>query len=132
MDEGGNRPFTFPEKGSFLNDDKDPYVREATMGDPRRGEKLFKQFCSHCHALTEFERQGIGPYLGGIVGHPSGITKGYNYSPAMKNSFLTWDNTTLNSFLWSPSHFMPGTKMQFRGFRKRQDRYDVIAYMQTH
>jgi cytochrome c2 len=53
----------------------------------------------------------------------------YSYSKALKNSGLTWDETTLDRWLTNPSALVPGTKMFFQ-LSSAQDRADVIAYLQ--
>ena len=35
------------------------------------------------------------------------------------------------SFLTSPKGFIKGTSMAFQGFKKEQDRADVVAYLNT-
>ena len=54
---------------------------------------------------------GAGPSLAGVLGRASGAVPGYDYSPAMKNAHLTWDEQTLDKFLQNPSGLVHGTKM---------------------
>lgn len=53
----------------------------------------------------------LGPSLAGIVGSKSGAVPGYNFSPALKASNITWDEQTLDKFLENPSADVHGTKM---------------------
>ena len=72
----------------------------------------------------------IGPSLAGVVGRKSGTAAGYNYSPAMKNANITWDDSTLDKFLAGPAGFVHGTKM-FISVPSSTDRQNVIAYLET-
>ena len=49
----------------------------------------------------------------------------------MKNSGLTWDAATLDSYLTGPRGKVPGTKMTFAGLAKESDRADIVAYLST-
>ena len=53
----------------------------------------------------------------------------YNYSPALKNSGVTWDAKTLDAYLTDPQKLIPGNKMPFPGLKSQGERADVIAYM---
>src|SRR6266446_3867859 len=57
--------------------------------------------CAGCHS-TQAGQNKIGPSLAGVVGRSSGSVPGYDYSDAMKNAHLTWDQQTLDKFLQSP------------------------------
>jgi cytochrome c len=93
-------------------------------GDPVRGKALY-QGCSACHSVDEND---LGPRHRGVVGRPAGSIADYNYSPALKNSGLTWDEATLDRWLTNPSDLVPGTKMFFK-IDDAQSRADVIAYL---
>ena len=98
-------------------------------GDAANGEKVFAH-CRVCHTV-EAGKNKIGPSLAGIIGKKSGAVAHWNYSEAMKNSGLTWDEATLDTFLTDPKKLVPGTKMGFEGLPKEQDRLDVIAYLKS-
>jgi cytochrome c len=95
-----------------------------TTGDPVRGKALY-QGCAACHSIDEND---LGPRHRGVVGRPAGSIADYNYSPALKNSGLTWDAATLDRWLTNPSELVPGTKMFFK-IDDAQSRADVIAYL---
>ena len=98
-------------------------------GDPTAGEKAFASHCAMCHATTPGEKK-IGPSLAGIVGSKSGTVPGFDFSPAMKNANVTWDDANLDKFLANPTGFIHGTKM-FVNLPNETDRQNVIAYLNT-
>ncbi|MGB1625226.1 MAG: c-type cytochrome, partial [Candidatus Puniceispirillaceae bacterium] len=42
-----------------------------------------------------------------------------------------WDYASLNAFLAKPKAYISGTKMNFAGLKKPQDRANVIAYLRS-
>ena len=98
-------------------------------GDPAAGEKVFESHCAVCHATTPGENK-VGPSLAGIVGSKSGTVPGFDFSPAMKNANVTWDDADLDKFLANPTGFVHGTKM-FVNLPNETDRQNVIAYLDT-
>jgi cytochrome c len=99
-------------------------------GDPVAGKAVFGK-CSQCHQVGPTAQNATGPILNGIVGQKAGIVPGYNFSDAMKNSGLTWDEPTLAAYLKSPRKVVPGNKMSFVGLPKDDDIANVIAYLAT-
>jgi len=97
----------------------------APAGDPVHGKEIFVE-CAGCHKLQE---NSTGPKHCGLIGRPAGSVPGFDYSEAMKNSGLTWDEKTLDEFLTMPIAYVNGTRMGFAGLRNPQDRADVIAYL---
>jgi cytochrome c len=98
-------------------------------GDAAAGEKVFASHCAVCHATAPGEKK-TGPSLGGIVGSKSGTVQGFDFSAAMKNADVTWDDANLDQFLANPSGFIHGTKM-FVNLPNEADRQNVIAYLDT-
>jgi cytochrome c len=94
-------------------------------GDPVHGKALY-QSCAACHSIDEND---LGPKHRGVVGRRAGSIEDYTYSPALKNSGLTWDKTTLDQWLTNPSALVPGTKMYFK-IDDPQKRADIIAYLE--
>jgi cytochrome c len=95
--------------------------------DPAKGKQIFVK-CQVCHSIAPGVNK-IGPSLHGVVGRKAGTLQGYNYSDAMKNSGITWDEAALDNYLTNPRKAVPGTRMVFVGLSKEQDRQDVIAYL---
>jgi len=71
-------------------------------GDATAGERVFASHCAVCHATTPGEKK-TGPSLGGIVGSKSGTVPGFDFSAAMKNANVTWDDANLDKFLANPA-----------------------------
>jgi cytochrome c len=96
--------------------------------DPARGAKAF-QVCTACHSL----RPGVnmtGPSLAGVWGRKAGTLAGFDrYSPALKDSGVTWDAKTLDPWLKSPEQFIPGNWMTFAGVPEAKTRADLIAFL---
>jgi cytochrome c len=96
-------------------------------GDVAKGEKLFKR-CAACHSL-EAGKKKIGPTLAGVFGRKAGTVEGFKYSKAMMASDIVWDEETIDQYLEKPKTFIPKNKMAFPGFKKPEQRADVIAYL---
>lgn len=101
----------------------------AFTGNADKGKIVFLQ-CKTCHVRDEGVNR-IGPSLAGIVGRAAGTIAGFDYTPANKNSGITWTPEKLFQYLENPQRVIPGTKMAFAGLAKPQDRADVIAYLQS-
>lgn len=96
--------------------------------DAVAGATVFKK-CAACHTIGENAFNKVGPELNGLIGRAAASVAGFNYSPAMKASGLTWDEATLMTFLASPRGTVPGTKMTFAGLKSETDLANVIAYL---
>jgi cytochrome c len=102
-------------------------IAAADDGDPALGQKIFAK-CQVCHSL-EVGTNKLGPSLHGLIGRHSASIANFNYSPAMKNTNVTWDPPTLDKYLTNPKAMVPGTKMLFPGLPKAEDRANLIAYL---
>ena len=98
-------------------------------GDPEQGAKVFNK-CKACHVADE-EKNRVGPHLVNIVGRAAASVEGYNYSTALEESGIVWDEAILDQYLASPKEVVPGGKMQFIGLRDEEERADVIAYLKS-
>ena len=94
-------------------------------GDAAAGEKAFAP-CKACH---NFQKNGVGPDLKGVVGRKAGTYEGYNYSAALKNSGITWDEATFKEYIKDPKAKIPGTKMVFAGIKKETEINDLWAFI---
>ena len=96
--------------------------------DAAAGEKVFAQ-CRACHQVGETAKNAVGPVLNGLFGRKSGTVEGYAYSPANKNSGITWDEATFRDYIKDPRAKIPGTKMIYAGLKDEQRITDLVAYL---
>ena len=92
-----------------------------------RGAKLFAK-CQACHTLEPNGRNKVGPRLYGLFGRRSGSVPGYQYSEALKQARIVWNEDTLNVFLAGTTEMVPGTKM-YAGIARREDRLALIEFL---
>ncbi len=97
----------------------------AAAPDVVRGELVYAR-CLACHALA-YDR--VGPRHCGLLGRLAGSVPGFNYSAAMKNSKIRWDEKTLDLFLTKPLKLVPGSSMTYDGVANPEDRANLIAYL---
>ena len=102
----------------------------AQAQDAAAGEKVFVA-CKACHQVGETAKNAVGPVLNGVIGRHSGAVEGYSYSPANKNSGLTWDEATFREYIKDPRAKVPGTKMVYAGLKDDQKISDLIAYLKS-
>lgn len=92
-----------------------------------QGQRLWQQYCADCHALDTDE---TGPRHRGVFGRPAGSIKGYDYSHALRDAGLRWNEATLDRWLSDPEKFLPGQNMDFH-VSKPQERAALIAYLKS-
>ena len=90
---------------------------------------VFNQ-CAACHS-TERGEHGIGPSLAGVFGRRAGTAAGFEFSQAMKDSGLTWNQANLDRYLTDPRGVVPGTTMAYNGVKDAAQRQAVINYLKT-
>lgn len=103
-------------------------VSSGSAQDAASGEKVFAQ-CRACHQVGETAKNAVGPVLNGLFGRPAGTVAGYSYSPANKNSGITWDEATFREYIKDPRAKVPGTKMVYPGLKDEKRIDDLIAYL---
>lgn len=97
-------------------------------GDPEEGKKIFRR-CQACHTVQEGQHR-LGPSLHGVVGREAGTAEGFAmYSPAMKQSGITWTEDNVEEYLANPREFIAGNRMAFPGLPNEEDRENVVAYL---
>ena len=100
------------------------FPNALAAGDAERGEQLYEG-CQDCHSL---DNNDIGPRHRGVFGRKAGTVPGYDYSDALRNSGIVWNEETLDRWLTDPQAFVTGAKM-FYHLPNAQDRADVIAFL---
>jgi cytochrome c len=96
-------------------------------GDADRGEQVFTR-CVACHSVEPGQNR-VGPSLHDIMDQPAANVEGFNYSPALEEAGLVWDDETMAEYLRDPRGTVPGTRMAFAGLRNDEEIADVIAYL---
>ncbi|MFV3077254.1 c-type cytochrome [Niveispirillum fermenti] len=104
-----------------------PILAAASVED---GQKLTRA-CAACHSFDKGGANKVGPNLWNIVNNKHAHAEGFAYSDAMKSQEGPWDYEHLNRFLANPKATIPGTKMNYAGMRKVEDRAALIAYLRT-
>jgi cytochrome c len=109
---------------SMMQNNGQPEASLTVPGDAARGKTVFEKRCTGCHAM-EGDREG--PRLAGVFGRKAASMPGFLYSAGLKNSGLTWDETTLDKWLADPDLLVPDNAMDFH-VPSAHERSDLIAY----
>jgi cytochrome c len=102
----------------------------AQAADPAAGQRLYQQRCGACHQIAT-PRNGAGPNLQGVIGRAAGSVQGFNYSPALRDSGITWNAGTLETYLADPTAMVRGTRMVQR-FSNADERRAIIGFLSAH
>ena len=86
--------------------------------------------CRACHQVEAGEH-GIGPSLAGVFGATAGTTEDFEFSAAMSESGMAWNEANLHAYLANPREAMPGNVMAYPGMRDEAQRQAVIDYLKT-
>ena len=93
------------------------------------GQDVFNDKCGECHT-TDAASTPTAPSLKGVVGRNIASLKDYQYSPALKAKQGDWTEQALDTFLFNPRGFAPGTDMLV-GAPDPGDRKAIIDYLKT-
>ena len=99
-----------------------------TSASFEKGEKLFKK-CSACHTYEKGGANKVGPNLWNIINRSKASVQGFAYSKALAESRGSWGYEELSQFLYKPKEYIQGTKMNFSGLKKIQDRADLLLFL---
>lgn len=102
----------------------------ACRADPaaiERGRQLYEARCTACHSV---DADRTGPRHRGVVGRVAGTVAGFDYSPALAASRITWTPQTLSAWLRGPEQLVPGQRMGYR-MEDPREIADVVAYLAT-
>ncbi len=108
----------------------EPILALLASADLVAGEKLAKK-CAACHVFEAGGANKTGPALWNIINAEKGKVAGFGYSAALSAFGGAWDYTSLNQFLYKPKAYISGTKMNFAGLKKPQERANMIAWMRA-
>ena len=98
---------------------------QAAAADVAHGKQIYETICGGCHTM---DANRAGPAHRGVYGRKAGLAPGFNYSPALKNSGVVWNEKTLDRWLKDPEAFIPGQIMGI-SVENAKDRADVIEYL---
>lgn len=108
----------------------EPIADLIATAEAERGKKLSRA-CAACHTFDQGGSNGIGPNLYGVFGRAKASHGGFSYSDALKDLGGSWDVDALNHFLYKPKDYAPGTKMNYIGMKKPEDRAAMVAWLKT-
>lgn len=108
----------------------EPIASLIASADIARGKKLSKA-CAACHSFDKGGVHKVGPNLHSIVGAAKAGKAGYTYSDALKAAGGAWSVDDLNGFLWKPKKYIQGTKMNYVGLKKTEDRAAMVAWLKS-
>jgi cytochrome c len=91
------------------------------------GAKLYQAKCGGCHSIAVNK---IGPAHKGVFGRRAAMVAGYNYSPALRASNITWDYKTLDLWLQGPQKLVKGSRM-YLAVPDAAQRAAIIAYLRS-
>lgn len=96
------------------------------------GELEFQRKCSVCHTLTPDDANRAGPTLYGIFGREAGTVPGYDYSKALRESGIIWNEDTIGRlFDHGPDIVVPGTKMPIQRLKSVERRDELIRFLKS-
>ena len=102
-------------------------------GDAVKGKKTFNK-CRACHAVKTGKHK-VGPSLAGVVGRQAGKAPGFKRYKGLKKTDWKWNVNNLDGWLKNPKNWLKAkngkrSSMVYK-LKKKQDRDDIIAYLQT-
>jgi cytochrome c len=108
----------------------EPIFAMLASADIDAGQSLSKK-CTACHSFNDGGPNKVGPNLYNIVNRNIANVDGYKYSSALADFGGEWDYEQLNGFLYKPKTWVSGTKMNYAGLKKPEDRANIIAWLRT-
>ena len=92
------------------------------------GQKIFKK-CSACHTYKKEGANKVGPNLWNLINSPKANVEGFAYSKELAEFGGQWGYEELALFLYKPKEYIKGTKMNFSGLKKVQDRANLVLFL---
>jgi len=94
------------------------------------GKKIFKK-CGACHNYKMGSANKVGPTLWNIFNRPKASIEDFTYSKALSEIGGEWTFEELAEFIYKPKEYIKGTKMNFAGLKKIEDRADLILFLRN-
>ncbi len=113
--------------------DKDTQINlNLKTANISRGKIIAAQQCGVCHTFNSNEPDKIGPSLFNIKNRKIASLLKFNYSTSLKlHKQERWTTENLNKWLYKPLQFAPATLMAYGGLSSKQDRADIIVYINS-
>ena len=120
-----------PAAASPVGELAPPITQPAASRTPASlsGEQAFAA-CAACHSLTDGAAHKLGPNLHGVVGAKAGRHEDFAYSPALRNSGLTWTRENLMVWIADSETMLPGSWMLYHNFLTAAEIVALIDYLQ--
>ena len=106
----------------------DPISALLMNASIEKGEKIYKK-CGSCHNYEKGSRNKVGPNLWNIVNRSKASMDGFAYSDALAKSEGIWSYEELAAFVYKPKEYIIGTKMNFAGLKKVEDRANLVFFL---
>jgi cytochrome c len=95
------------------------------------GEVAFNNRCRTCHSVREGDHR-LGPSLSNIIGKKAGSSEYANYSQALGNSGVVWNEETLDKFIANPDAVISGNNMKpYAGLPDAAERKQIVDYLKS-
>ena len=93
-----------------------------------KGKKLSKK-CGTCHNYEKDSANKVGPNLWNIINRPKASIDGFAYSKSLAEFGGVWSYEEIAEFLYKPKKYIKGTKMNFVGLKKVEDRANLVLFL---
>lgn len=103
---------------------------DAQQTSAMRGRIAFMR-CAACHTVGAGEPHKIGPNLSNIVGSSAAQATGYNYTPALRQAGMRWDEATLKQWIRNPAALVPGTSMAYSNGLSEKDIEALVIFLKS-
>ena len=122
-ESGESKPITSSEEEAL-----EPISMLLANSSLDKGQKIFKK-CSACHTYEKEGANKVGPNLWNLINNPKANVQGYAYSKELAKFGGIWGYEELAQFLYKPKEYIKGTKMNFSGLKKVQDRANLVLFL---
>ena len=122
-ESGESKPITSSEEEAL-----EPISMLLANSSLDKGQKIFKK-CSACHTYEKEGANKVGPNLWNLINSPKANVEGFAYSKELAEFGGQWGYEELAQFLYKPKEYIKGTKMNFSGLKKVQDRANLVLFL---
>ena len=98
-----------------------------TATEVQQGQAIYQARCFGCHSV---DSNRIGPRHANLFGRVAGSVPGFEYSQALRQSNIVWNEATLERWLTDPEAYVPGQDMNV-SVKNPDDRKKLISYLKS-